>query len=77
MRSKLPTADRPGQGRDRRLPCCRGDAADLLQLDTAIRGMQAREARRLTRLEKENARLKRLLTEGELEKAMLKDLVAP
>lgn len=40
-------------------------------------GMQAREARRLTRLEKENARLKRLLTEGELEKAMLKDLVAP
>ena len=31
----------------------------------------------LTRLEKENARLKKLLAEAELEKAMLKDLVAP
>jgi cell shape-determining protein MreC len=38
-------------------------------------GMQAEEARRLTQLEKENARLKKLL--AELEKAMLKDLVAP
>ncbi len=35
------------------------------------------EARRLTQLEKENARLKKLLAEAELEKAMLKDLVAP
>ncbi len=40
-------------------------------------GMQAEEARRLTQLEKENARLKKLLAEAELEKAMLKDLVAP
>ena len=39
-------------------------------------GMQAEEARRLTQLEKENARLKKLLAEAELEKAMLKELVA-
>jgi len=37
-------------------------------------GMQAEEAKRLTQLEKENARLKRLLAEAELEKAMLKEL---
>ena len=40
-------------------------------------GMQAEEARRLTQLEKENAWLKKLLAEAELEKAMLKDIVAP
>jgi putative transposase len=40
-------------------------------------GMQAEEARRLTQLEKENARLKKPLAEAELEQAMLKDLVAP
>ncbi len=34
-------------------------------------GMQAEEAKRLTQLEKENARLKKLLAEPELEKAML------
>ena len=37
-------------------------------------GMQAEEARRLTQVEKKNARLKKLLAEAELEKAMLKDL---
>jgi len=37
-------------------------------------GMKAEEAKRLSQLEKENARLKRLLAEAELEKAMLKDL---
>ena len=37
-------------------------------------GMQDEEARRLTQLEKENARLKKLLAEAELEKPMLKDL---
>ena len=37
-------------------------------------GMQAEEAKRLTQLEKENGRLKRLLAEAELEKAMLKEL---
>ena len=40
-------------------------------------GMKAEEAKRLTQLEKENARLKKLLAEVELEKAMLKDHVAP
>ena len=34
-------------------------------------GMQAEEAKRLTQLEKENVRLKKLLAEAELEKAML------
>jgi putative transposase len=34
-------------------------------------GMQAEEAKRLTQLEKENTRLKKLLAEPELEKAML------
>ncbi|QPN66301.1 transposase [Synechococcus sp. CBW1006] len=34
-------------------------------------GMQAEEAKRLNQLEKENARLKKLLAEAELEKAML------
>jgi putative transposase len=37
-------------------------------------GMKAEEAKRLTQLEKENARLRKLLAEAELEKAMLKDL---
>jgi putative transposase len=37
-------------------------------------GMKAEEAKRLTQLEKENSRLKRLLAEAELDKAMLKDL---
>jgi putative transposase len=36
--------------------------------------MQAEEARRLNHLEKDNTRLKKLLAEAELEKAMLKDL---
>jgi hypothetical protein len=36
--------------------------------------MQTEEARGLTQLEKENARLNKLLTETEPEKAMLKDL---
>jgi len=37
-------------------------------------GMKAEEAKRLTQLEKENARLKRLLAEAELYMAILKDL---
>ena len=36
--------------------------------------MQAEEAKRLTQPEKENGRLKKLLAEAELEKAMLKEL---
>jgi len=36
--------------------------------------MQTEEAKRLTQLEKQNSRLKKLLAEAELEKAMLKEL---
>ena len=38
-------------------------------------GMKASDAKRLKELEGENARLKRLLAEAELDKAMLKELV--
>ena len=37
-------------------------------------GMKCAEAKRLKELESENARLKKLLAEAELDKAMLKDL---
>lgn len=37
-------------------------------------GLKAEEAKKLKRLEKENAMLKRLLAEAELEKACLKEL---
>jgi putative transposase len=37
-------------------------------------GMKADEARRLRELERENSRLKKLLAEAELDKAMLKEL---
>jgi putative transposase len=37
-------------------------------------GMKCEEAKRLKRLELENSRLKKLLAEAELDKAMLKDL---
>jgi transposase-like protein len=37
-------------------------------------GMKAQEANRLKELEVENARLKKLLAEAELDKAILKDL---
>ena len=40
-------------------------------------GMKATEAKRLKELELENTRLKRLLADAELDKAMLKELVAP
>ena len=36
--------------------------------------MKANEAKRLRELESENARLKRLLAEAELDKSMLKEL---
>lgn len=37
-------------------------------------GMEAEEAKRLTHLEKENARSKKLVADAELEKAMLTEL---
>lgn len=39
-------------------------------------GMKASEAKRLRQLEVENTRLKKLLAEAELDKAMLKELAA-
>ena len=39
-------------------------------------GMKADEAKRLKELERENARLKKLLAEAELDKAMLKELAS-
>ena len=38
-------------------------------------GMNAEEAKRLKELEKENARLKKLIADAELDKAMLKELL--
>jgi putative transposase len=38
-------------------------------------GMEVSEAKRLRELEAENARLKKLLAEAELDKAMLRDVV--
>ena len=38
-------------------------------------GLDVSDARRLKRLEQENTRLKRLLAEAELDKAVLKDLL--
>ena len=40
-----------------------------------VSGMTVSEARRLKELEAENAKLKRLLAEAELDKAALKDLL--
>ena len=39
-------------------------------------GMEVSEAKRLKELEQENARLKKLLAEAELDKAMLKDVIS-
>ena len=41
---------------------------------TSTAGMKANEAKRLRELESENARLKKLLAEAELDKSMLKEL---
>jgi transposase-like protein len=41
---------------------------------TQYGGMKAEEAKRLKELEQENSRLKKLLAEAELDKAMLKDI---
>ncbi len=42
---------------------------------TQFGGMKAEEAKRLKELEKENARLKKLVADAELDKAMLKELL--
>ena len=44
------------------------------RLNSKYGGMEVSEAKRLRELESENARLKKLLAEAELDKAMLKDV---
>jgi putative transposase len=50
--------------------------ATFLRWRNQFGGMKCEEAKRLKALEQENARLKNLLAEAELDKAMLKDLAA-
>ena len=50
-------------------------SACCYQWKSKFGGMEVSEARRLRDLEQENARLKRLLAESELDKAALKELV--
>jgi len=49
--------------------------ATFYNWNTKYGGMTVSEARRLRELEAENARLKKLLAEAELDKAALKDLL--
>ncbi len=44
---------------------------------SAYGGMKVDQAKRLKELEKENARLKRLLADAELDKAILKEAASP
>ena len=58
------------------LAIMQSSAAWLSELvDTALDDEEVSEAKRLRDLEQENARLKRLLAEAELDKAALKELV--
>ena len=68
------STDRPRLDRRRHLPRDRGDTVHSAALATAISEMQAREAKGLNQLKQEIARLKKLLAEGEVEKAMLSEL---
>ena len=51
-----------------------GHRVDLTPVAPSLWGMSPSHARRLKELEVENARLKKLLAEAELDKAMLKEL---
>ena len=57
------------------MPSARDLVGDLLQLEGKFAGMTVSEARRLKELEQENAKLKRLLADAELDKAALKELL--
>jgi hypothetical protein len=54
-----------------RTGCRRGDVSPLAQ---PVRRPEADDAKRLKDLERENATLKRLLADAELEKAALKEI---
>jgi hypothetical protein len=60
-------------------PACVGVTVGSLRrpspLGRAVRGHEGQRRQRLKELEGQNARLKKLLAEAELDKAMLKELV--
>ena len=56
------------------LPQGRDQPGDLLQLEKKYSGMMPSEMKRLRELEHENARLKKLLAEAHLDKAMLQEV---
>ncbi len=63
-------------GQARRWPtrCGRlGDGADLLSLASGIRGLKLDQVKRLKELERENARLRKAVSDLTLEKVILKE----
>jgi hypothetical protein len=56
------------------MPAFAGGRVDLASLGRPVRWHESDDAKRLKELEGENARLKKLLAEAELDKAMLKEL---
>jgi putative transposase len=74
---KLAEADKMlGQGKTLEEVCRHLEVAEstLHRWRNQYGGMKANDAKRLKSLETENARLKKLLAEAELEKSMLKEL---
>jgi hypothetical protein len=70
-------ADRAGQDRRRAQPRHRGDAADVSPLTAAVRWNAGRGGQAADPAETENAMLKKHVADAELEKEILKNLVAP
>ena len=62
-----------GKSLEEVLKCLEVSEATLNRWRNQYGGMKSEEAKRLKELEGENARLKRLLAEAELDKAMLKE----
>jgi hypothetical protein len=54
----------------------RGERADAVPVASSLRGMDVTGAKRLKALEAENQRLKKLLTEGDLDIEVLKEVAA-
>lgn len=76
---KLEDADRllnAGKGLSEVLQALEVSEATYHRWRNQYGGMKSAEARRLKELELENARLKRLLADAELDKAMLKELAS-
>ena len=64
---------RPGVGGGE---AARGERADDLHVAQAVRRFQANDVRRLRQLEAENARLKKLVAERDLEIEVMKEVAA-